>query len=410
MESENPERIEVGLKQETQSPIAIVGGGPAGALAGALLAAGGEKVLLFDEKLAWEKPCGGGVTHKTLEQYPFLREAHSEYKAVEDCELISSSGQRARFQLRNPVAIFSRFVLNEMLLERARRAGAELRKERVTRIDGKAGDWLLSTPSGEYRASYVVLAAGARNPFRGQFSKAFAADDLMVTAGYFIPGRCSLMQIQFLKGISGYIWIFPRPDHVSAGIAGKMGETSTAELRRMLERWLADHGFSIEGAQFYSHILPALRPATIEALEVNGEGWALIGDSAGLVDPITGEGLYYALRSAELCAEAVLAGEHARYKARMEEEILPELRLAARVSQRFYNGRVFGESVLERMVALTQRSATCRDLMCDLFAGIQGYRDLRPRLYRSLPAMLAEVLGSKLRGALRIRRPSPSSA
>jgi geranylgeranyl reductase family protein len=393
-----------------QRPIAVVGGGPAGAFAGALLAAGGKKVLLFDEKLAWEKPCGGGVTHKALEQYPFLREAHSEYKAVEHCELISPSGQRARFRLRYPVAIFSRLSLNEMLLERARRAGAELRKERVTRISGKAGDWLLSTPQGEYRASHVVLAAGARNPFRKQFSQPFAAEDLMVTAGYFIPGRCSLMQVQFLKGVSGYIWIFPRADHISAGIAGKMGATSTTELRRMLEQWLTDHGFSLEGAQFYSHILPAMRPATIDALELSGEGWALIGDSAGLVDPITGEGLYYALRSAELCAGAVLAGEHARYGAQMEEEILPELRLAARVSRRFYNGRVFGESVLERMVALTQRSATCRDLMCDLFAGIQGYRDLRSRLYRSLPTMMAEVLASRLRGALRIRRPSTSSA
>jgi len=52
-------------------PIAIVGGGPAGAFAAELLAAGGKKVLLFDEKLAWEKPCGGGLTHKALSQYPF---------------------------------------------------------------------------------------------------------------------------------------------------------------------------------------------------------------------------------------------------------------------------------------------------------------------------------------------------
>ncbi len=374
-----------------------MGGGPAGALAATLLAAGRKKVILLDEKLAWEKPCGGGVTHKALEQYPFLRDAQSEYRAVEDCELISPSGQRARFRLKNPVAIFSRFALNEMLLERARSAGAELRKERVTRIAGKAGDWLLSTLQSEFRASCIVLAAGARNPFRGQFSQPISADDLMVTAGYFIPGRTSLMQVQFLKGISGYIWIFPRADHISAGIAGKMGETSTAALRRMLELWLADHGFSIEGAQFYSHILPALRPETIAAPEISGDGWALIGDSAGLVDPITGEGLYYALRSAELCAGALLAGEPARYAAHLEQEILPELRLAARVSHRFYSGRFFGESVLERMVVLTQRSATCRELICDLFAGTQGYRDLKSRLYRSLPAMLVEVLASRVR-------------
>jgi flavin-dependent dehydrogenase len=382
---------------ETQLPIAIVGGGPAGALAGELLARGKRNVLLFDEKLAWEKPCGGGITHKALTQYPFLAEAESRHNPVAHCELISPSGERVRLHMQYPVAIFSRFALNELLLERARAAGVELRKERVTRISGTEGDWRLTTPQGEYRAPYLILAAGARNPFRSQFLPPISPDDLMVTAGYFIPGRSSLMQIQFLKGITGYIWVFPRPDHVSAGIARKMGETSTAQLRRTLERWLEENSFSLEGARFYSHILPALRSRTLETLEVCGQGWAMIGDSAGLVDPITGEGLYYALRSAELCAQAVLAEHPAEYKVQLEEEILPELRLAARVSQRFYTGQVFGESVVERMVSLTSQSESFRSLMSDLFAGIQGYRDLRSRLYRSLPSLMAEGLAATLR-------------
>jgi len=99
-----------------QLSIAIVGGGPAGAFAGDLLAAGGRKVLLFDEKLAWEKPCGGGLTHKALSQYPFLREAHAESKFIQQCELASPAGRRARFQLRHPLAIFSRLALNGLLL------------------------------------------------------------------------------------------------------------------------------------------------------------------------------------------------------------------------------------------------------------------------------------------------------
>ena len=123
----------------------------------------------------------------------------------------------------------------------------------------------------------------------------------------------------------------------------------------------------------------------------------MIGDSAGLVDPITGEGLYYALRSAELCAGALLAGRPDEYRALLEEEVLAELKLAARVSQRFYSGQIFGDSVLERMVSLTAQSASFRDLMSDLFAGIQGYRDLRSRLYRILPAVMAEGLAGMLR-------------
>ncbi len=396
-------------------PIAIVGGGPAGALAGALLAAGGRDVLLFDEKLAWEKPCGGGLTHKALQQYPFLADAgsvsnHSHLNLIDRCELISPSGQRVRFHLQYPVAIFSRLVLNGLLLERARRAGVAVHQERVTRIarigqdrqngrheDGQK-DWQLLTPQSEYRASYVMLAAGARNPFRSQFLAPICPSDLMVTAGYFIPGRSSLMQIQFLKGITGYIWVFPRADHVSAGIAGKMGEAPTAELRRILEKWLEENGFPLNGASFYSHILPSFRAQTFETLEVCGDGWAMIGDSAGLVDPITGEGLYYALRSAELCADALLAGRPDEYRALLAEEVLPELKLAARVSQRFYSGQIFGDSVLERMVSLTAQSTSFRELMSDLFAGIQCYRDLRARLCRMLPSVMAE---GPLAGTLR---------
>jgi len=381
----------------TQAPVAIIGGGPAGALAASLLGAGGKNVLLFDEKLAWEKPCGGGLTHKALEQYPFLTEAGNGGNPIEDCELISPSGQRVRFQMQHPVAIFPREKLNRLVLERALCAGVKVCNERVTRIAGNPGDWQLKTTRGEYEASYLVLAAGARNPFRSQFLSPIPPSDLMVTAGYFIPGCTSLMQIQFLKGITGYIWVFPRTDHVSAGVAGKMGEISTAELRRVLEQWLEENGFRLDGARFYSHILPSFRLHTFEALEACGDGWAMIGDSAGLVDPITGEGLYYALRSAELCAQALLADKPEDYRVRLQDEVLGELKLAARVSKRFYSGQIFGDSVLEKIVSLTAQSKSFRDLMSDLFAGIQGYRDLRARMYKILPAVMAESLAGTLR-------------
>jgi flavin-dependent dehydrogenase len=381
----------------TQAPVAIIGGGPAGALAASLLGAGGKNVLLFDEKLAWEKPCGGGLTHKALEQYPFLTAAGNGGNPIEDCELISPSGQRVRFQMQHPVAIFSREKLNRLVLERALCAGVKVCNERVTRIAGNPGDWQLETTRGEYEASYLVLAAGARNPFRSQFLSPIPPSDLMVTAGYFIPGCTSLMQIQFLKGITGYIWVFPRTDHVSAGVAGKMGEISTAALRRVLEQWLEENGFGLDGARFYSHILPSFRLHTFEALEACGDGWAMIGDSAGLVDPITGEGLYYALRSAELCAQALLADKPEDYRVRLQDEVLGELKLAARVSKRFYSGQIFGDSVLEKIVSLTAQSKSFRDLMSDLFAGIQGYRDLRARMYKILPAVMAESLAGTLR-------------
>jgi len=385
---------------QKQGPIAVVGGGPAGALAAWLLAQGGRNVLLFEEKLAWEKPCGGGLTHKALEQYPFLADTPIEHNLLHRCELISPSGKSVQFEMQQPLAIFSRLALNGLLLERARLAGAEILNERVRQIHRRGNEWTLRTPRGECRAGHLVLAAGVQSTLRSCLAQPFAAGDLMVSAGYYIPGHSSLIQIQFLKGIPGYIWTFPRSDHFSAGICGKFGTISTAELRRVLEKWLAGNGFDITGTRFYSHIIPSLRAETLDHLQTSGDGWMIVGDCAGLADPITGEGLYYALRSAELCAQALLAGRPEQYKICLEEEVLPELRLAADVSQRFYTGRAFGESVLELMVKLTAESESFRRVMRDVFAGTQGHRGLRSRLYRSLPKIIAESLSGRLRLAL----------
>jgi geranylgeranyl diphosphate/geranylgeranyl-bacteriochlorophyllide a reductase len=107
-------------------------------MATAELARGGCKVVLFDEKLAWEKPCGGGVTDKALSQYPFLRDAAVERNMVAACDLISPAGRRTTLELDKPIAVFSRRVLNGALLDRAAQSGAELHRERVTAIDGPA--------------------------------------------------------------------------------------------------------------------------------------------------------------------------------------------------------------------------------------------------------------------------------
>jgi len=378
-------------------PIAIIGAGPAGAFAAESLAREGRKVLLVDEKLAWEKPCGGGITHKALVEYPFLRDSRVERNWVSGCEIVSPSGRRVRLALDRPVAIFSRRVLNGWLLERAHRAGAEVVQERVTAIAGAAPAWQLHTRSGRIQASYLVLAAGARNPFRTQFSLPFAAPDLMATAGYYIPGSAADMQVRFFAGLDGYMWLFPRNDHYSAGICGKMGGTATGELRRCLEASLIEQGIDFRGTPFYSHLLPSPTATFLRRAPTSGEGWAMIGDAAGFVDPITGEGLYYALRSADLLARALIAGEPQRYPQWLRRDFLPELETAAGLVDRFFTGRFAGAPVLERMVQFAARSPRFRTLLCDIFAGAQGYCGLRSRAYRTLPLMLMEIAESCFR-------------
>src|SRR5258708_21418056 len=202
--------------------IAIIGGGPAGSFAAAELARAGREVLLFDEKLAWEKPCGGGLTDKALARWPFLRDTQVERNWISDCELIAPSGRKVAFQLGRQIAIFPGLALNGLLLERARKAGARVLRERITRVDGTPGDWNLQSSAGSYSTDFVVLAAGARNPFRGQFSQAIGPENFMVAVGFYVPGTRHVAQVKFLKGLHGYLWIFPRLDHFSAGVFGPM--------------------------------------------------------------------------------------------------------------------------------------------------------------------------------------------
>jgi flavin-dependent dehydrogenase len=376
--------------------IAIIGGGPAGAFAAAELARAGREVLLFDEKLAWEKPCGGGLTDKGLARWPFLRDAQVERNWISDCELIAPSGRKVAFQLDREITIFSRLALNGLLVERARDAGARVLCERITRIDGSPGDWSLQSLPGSYSVDFVVLAGGARNPFRGQFSHAVGPENFMVAVGYYIPGTSHVAQVKFLNGLHGYLWIFPRSDHFSAGICGRMKGKSTAQLRRLLEESLPEFGLGLEGARFYAHILPSFTAKTLHSTRFSGDGWAMVGDAAGFVDAITGEGLFYALRSAELLAQALLANAPQNYPVLVKQDFLPELERASQIADRFYSGDWLGGSVLERMVQLTARSPRFRELMRDLFAGTQEYSDLRQRVQRSLPRIAVEALVSRL--------------
>ncbi len=376
--------------------IAIVGGGPAGAFAAANLAAAGRSVVLFDEKLAWEKPCGGGLTDKAIRRWPFLRELPVERNWITQCELIAPSGARVRFDLDRQIAIFSRLTLNRLVLDRAASAGAKIVRERVVAAERQRGEWQIQSSSSRHSADFLIMASGARNSFRSAFTPNLGPENFIVAVGYYIPGTSSRVQVKFIDGLHGYMWIFPRADHFSAGICGHMQGKSSADLRRVLEQHLPEFGLSHKNGQFYAHIIPSLTPEALRSMRLCGEDWAMVGDAAGLVDAITGEGLYYALRSAELVSEAILRGVTESYARAAQGEIISELERAARIADRFYSGEWLGGSVLERMVQLTGSSTRFRQLMRDLFSGAQEYSTLKQRVYRSLPKIAAEALVNTL--------------
>src|SRR5262249_42122214 len=126
-----------------------------------------------------------------------------------------------------------------------------------------------------------------------------------------------------------------------------------------------------------------------------GDGWLAVGDAGGLVDPITGEGLYYAMRSGDLASRVVVgdvADKAAAYRAILAREFALDLEFAAMLSQRVFLGRFMFHTVPARMIHFIRRSPRFRELMQDLFAGTQPYLTLRKRLLKNLNGTLQEVL------------------
>ncbi len=383
------------MSEPAKHIILIVGGGPAGAICGERLASAGLPVTIFDEHLAWEKPCGGGLTHKAITAYPFLLDSPHPKKIMRDVELISSDGHRARFHLDRPIVIYSRAVLNGLLLDRAAAAGCRIIQSRITAADTSGPRVRVSTTAGDHAADFVVLAAGARNSLLAG-SSPLAPDDLELTLGYFLPLSTDLLKVKFLSQFEGYLWSFPRNNHLSVGICGKMSLYSAATLKLHLHHFARTEGLDLAGGRFYSHVLPSPRATTLRHRRIVGPNWALIGDAAAWVDPLTGEGLYYALRSGHLLADALLAGQPHTYPARVRADFGADLEIGARIAPRFYRGTFLGGPIPTRMIQFVRRSQTFRALMRDLFSGAQGYSSLKRRLWAQLGTTLGEILVSAL--------------
>jgi geranylgeranyl reductase family protein len=371
--------------------VAVLGGGPAGAYAAELLARGGVRVALFDEKLAWEKPCGGGLSQKAFLRYPFLADGTAPKRWVHRLRFTADDAGNATLDLDHPLLLYARRDLNQLLLWRAELAGAQLEKERVTAMEPHGCGWRIRTARGSFEADACVVATGARNSLRSAGTE-FGPNDSMVALGYYVDGAQPDIDLVFARGLHGYIWVFPRCDHLSVGICGK--QESSASLRNRLENLMRERGISWKGAQFYAHLLPSLEPGSWSRNRIGGPGWLAVGDAGGFVDPITGEGIYYAIRSAELAAQAML--QHGRdaaagYRAALQADMVEDLALGSAIAPRFYRGCFLRSPVTARMIQFARRSPRFASLLRELVAGSQGYRGLARRLWWNLLPTFYEI-------------------
>ncbi len=375
--------------------VAVLGGGPAGSFAAERLARAGLETVILDEKLAWEKPCGGGITFKAYNEYPFLKENDTPKKVVTDTFLSAPEAGAAKLGLTQPLLVYSRYDLNKMLLDRAAHAGAQVEKTRVLGMDRKENGWSIRTRNGSFDTDFCVVATGARNPLRAVGTQ-YTAADTMFALGYYVESLQDHIDIQFLPRLEGYIWVFPRCGHLSVGICGK-GEPAR-KLRIRLEAYMDQKGLSYKNATFYGHVLPALERTSWRNNRVAGDGWMAVGDAGGLVDPITGEGLYYAMRSGDLASQVLLNEQNApsqraaAYCDVLRDDFAADLEFGAGLAKRLFLGRMLFSTVPARMIQFIRKSPRFCDLMQDLFAGTQPYLGLKSRLIKNLNGNVPEFV------------------
>lgn len=373
--------------------VGIIGAGPAGAYLALELARGGAQVKLYDDRAPWEKPCGGGAPYRAVAALGLFRE-------LPRCEVHSAllegpGGELAEVPMREPLVIFSRTDLSRHMLRAAEAAGAEHDPRRVARVAlGRQGEPVLELADGTSRRhEFLVGADGARSIVRRSLGRAFRNDELTQAAGYTTSKALGdRVVLRFCREVPGYVWYFPRVDHASVGICAPLGAAGQGGLAAELDRFCADWGIPVGPA--YGALIPCSAAAAMGE-GIAGPGWALVGDAAGIVDPITREGIYYAIETAGLLAAALLSGARAEeaYPKRVREALGAEMAKAHALEARFYRPRF-----TQAMVWMTGRSGRVRGVMADLLACRQGYVGLKRRLLRSLPLVAAEVLGSWIGG------------
>jgi flavin-dependent dehydrogenase len=383
--------------------IGIVGAGPAGSLCASLLSVNGCEVLLFDHRGAWEKPCGGGITHKGVARYPFLENCLEPHRKIRTLRVASPRNAQVEVALEEPIAIYSRSALNKLLLTRATEAGAHFCQERVLDFRRRQAGWEIKTDKADHTVTLLIGADGVNSLVRRKLGSNFVAEDLMMTFGYRVPRNFGdRIEIRFFPKFLGYYWAFPRTNHVSFGICGRLSRYPTRELKEHLHRVLEEAGYPSNTSEaqdwkVYSALIPSLRAESFSDNSICGDGWALLGDAAGFVDPITCEGIYFALRSAELLAQALLEGRPLAYRDLCWEDFVADFIHAAELFERFYTGDFLGSDFITRMVQSTSRSRTLRETMNAFVAGHQDYRTLRAHLIRKTPQILLQMAGSVVR-------------
>ena len=363
----------------------IVGAGPAGASAAMAARRAGLRVALID-KAAFprNKLCGGGVTGRAMGHLHDVFGALPDelFLKVNRFRFVTGAVALCEFDDAPDIWMTMRHSFDAVLRARALEAGAEdFCGQRIASMAPREGR--ITLVSGQTLQAPVVIAADGVNSAvaHAMYGRAYDPARIGFALEAEIAGPPGVVtELDMTAAPWGYGWDFPKAGGRTLGLGGIAVRNADMKLR--FERWLAARGIDPAGVKIKGHHLPFGELRTHP-----GDGRVLFaGDAAGLVDPITGEGIAWAVRSGQLAAEAAALAltmdapdrVAALYSARMRH-VQRELRRAGLLSKLVYHPRL-----QPRFMRALSRSDHLQRRFLSLLAGEMDYADLGPARMMSL--------------------------
>jgi geranylgeranyl reductase family protein len=389
--------------------IIVVGGGPAGSTAAYKLGQRGVRVLLLDKAtFPRDKPCGGGLSARLLDRFPYVREflqrGEVAVNQIARVHLESPDGTRVTYQRDEPILyLIRRAEFDAALFGRAQsvctvKTGVTIRKCTVLPTHVELED----TNGKTYKAPMIIGADSANSVIARQMGLRSAAAhkeyaiDMMEETNYDrlqVADRDAIYIFLALTETFGYGYIFPKTDHLNLGFGCKLdwyltslrgkGKEHHAEWVKVLKQKRDVTGETDHGC-YRAFPVPVSGPLA----KTYTDRVLLAGDAGGFVNAFTAEGIFYAMISGSIAADTALAAiKDQKYGLRMlsqyenhwKREIGDDIKHSVEIQRRFFDG----SGRLDWLVRNAANDPRLLRLIIDYSTGSTKYEELQSYMMRS---------------------------